>query len=102
MLKPRIGATRTFENHKGKWEIKEIIDNKILNLPLTLGVTVCPRCGFEIGKNQVHTFRYIEKLQNGNNIMYLGISLEGRYVLLTNYYTKEEIEAKLASLKAFR
>ncbi len=102
MLRPRVGDTRTFERYNGKWEIKEIIDNKILNLPLTLDSVVCPKCGYVIGENRIYTFRYIEKLQNGNQTIYLGVSSEGRYIVLNDHFTNTEIEKKLNSLKTFR
>ncbi len=96
MLKPTIGNTRTFDRFEGEWEIKEIIEDKILNINLSIDPAVtCPHCGRKIENPRIHTFRYIEKLEYDGKTKYLGISAEGRYVILNDFFSTSEIESRL-------
>jgi len=96
---PIIGDTRTFERYAGKWEIIEIIKNKNIKFELTLKPIKCPYCGGKFGDKRGYIFNHIEKLEQDGNIMYLGISDCGRYILLNEYIIKSKIEETIYGVK---
>lgn len=94
----KIGDIRTFEKIEGKWKIKEIY-NKSIMFTLKLKSLKCKYCGKDVYNHRNYTFNHIEKLENGINIKYLGISTCNKYVLLDDYRDKSEIEKKIKEVK---
>ena len=84
-MKRQIGDTRTFERYLGEWKIIDIIENKNIQLDLTLGTIKCPHCGGIIGEEKRYIFNYIEILQEGHRKLHLGISEDNRVIVLEEY-----------------
>lgn len=84
MIKKKIGDTVTFERYLGNWKITDIIE-KPIKLKLCLNKIKCNNCGAIVGENKEYIFNYIEVLQEGKRKMHLGISEEGRYVILEEH-----------------
>ena len=95
MRERQVGDIRTFENHQGNWEVRDIHKDKHLVLTLQLKKTKCPKCQHEFGESRNYTFDYIEKLLCGPNIKYLGVSTCGRYILLDDYLDMKVVEEKI-------
>jgi len=97
MAERNIGEKRTFDDFDGTWEIIDVIKSKELKKNLKIGTEACPFCGKDIGKPRNYRFRYIEKLENKetSEIKYMGISTGGRYIILTDFFTENEISTEL-------
>lgn len=95
----KIGDTRTFERFPGIWTIIDIIKDKKIVFTLRLSSLKCRKCGELIYEPKGYLFNHIEKLENNNEIKYLGISYKDeRYILLNDYLTTEEIKNKIAGV----
>lgn len=95
---PIIGDTRTFEKYNDIWTIKDIIKNKNIQFELTLKPIQCPYCGGKFGDKRLYNFNHIEKLEQNENILYMGISDCNRYIMLNEYLSKNEIEEALLNV----
>ena len=90
----KIGSKRTFDTFGGEWKIKEIYNNKCI-FTIQLNSLKCKKCGTECYEPRNYTFNHIEKIEYNNDMKYLGISSCGRYIILTDHFSKEEINSRL-------
>ena len=95
MKERRIGDKRLFDKYPGHWTIKKIIKNKKKIFKIELKKIICPKCNHKISQPRNYTFDYIEELENGNETKYLGVSTDGRYILLDDYIEKNNIKNKM-------
>ncbi len=96
-MRRNIGESRTFDRYSDNWFVIAILRNKNIQFEFVLKPIKCPDCGSIIGDKKTFTFNHIEvlKQEKGNRKLHLGISDCGRYIILQEYSSEEEIEKKI-------